>query len=712
MKVGFLKGEWQLRQMEFTINKNSSNTLSNYLLYWFKIMRMYRYSILFFFCCFLISINAQSYLTINGVNVGDLEGEVASTQAMFKAMFNKELKVIGINDRKIIFDKSNVEDEEWKKITEWAKKAFSEENYPEGGSVTNTDYNSITFTYEIREAEIKENEERTVEQIVQSIEKETDSLLKVKLDYENEIRKTIVLNKTKLDSLYIESGKAGKELSKKSKFLREKKQELEELETTFSNRYSENVTNKILKKHSPSDKSWCIETNREQQIKAYYYLKKLKFLFYKPKENEKHLWQYDINKNYRSSFVKHNAFYISGKITRFFEKIAFPPKKIMTMKEDWKLNFFSKCFLYIDLEVLNELSELDRKKFKDFGLENLLPKSQNEVSISWFNWSWVIKPCPWSFNLKEMAKLSTALGKAKNYKKHKKSKIDNKLNENAVYILEGQEKENYIYFIIGIDEDYFKLDHLIKSKESIVKEAKESYDIQNNITSVLVNEILNFEKQQKQDSSNLVSKIKYLSQRINSKENRIKDVYINDSIRTRLINKGDKYLKDKKNSEAFNMYKSAINIRKSPDLEQKYNSLYVKLETKRKIQAKKAEAERKEKNKKFFSKFYNDKKAIDDAFKHFAYSTNIENIDTYEYSYYFKFPSTMYYKNYVIEECISYEGANIDNTKPKERCLHIYFHYMAQNGFGLYTPGYGAVWVTMNGFSSCSMGRIFVEKFK
>tara|TARA_R100000315_G_scaffold62363_1_gene43488 strand:- start:7455 stop:8687 length:1233 start_codon:yes stop_codon:yes gene_type:complete len=82
---------------------------------------------------------------IKGVDLGELEGEVGSTQAMFKAMFDKELKVIDINDGEIIFDKSNVDDGEWEKITQWAQEAFSKENYPEGGHVSDTDYNSITF---------------------------------------------------------------------------------------------------------------------------------------------------------------------------------------------------------------------------------------------------------------------------------------------------------------------------------------------------------------------------------------------------------------------------------------------------------------------------------------------------------------------------------------------------------------------------------------
>ena len=87
-------------------------------------------------------INEQA---VNGVEVGHLYGEIASTRGMFKVMFNKELKVIDINDGEIIFDKSNVDDDEWEKITQWAQEAFSKENYPDGGYVTSTTPTSITF---------------------------------------------------------------------------------------------------------------------------------------------------------------------------------------------------------------------------------------------------------------------------------------------------------------------------------------------------------------------------------------------------------------------------------------------------------------------------------------------------------------------------------------------------------------------------------------
>jgi len=97
---------------------------------------------------------------IKGVDLGELEGEVGSTQAMFKAMFNKELKVIDINDGEIIFDKSNVDDGEWEKITQWAQEAFSKENYPEGGHVTDTDYNSITFDTTPDDVEIEKEDEK------------------------------------------------------------------------------------------------------------------------------------------------------------------------------------------------------------------------------------------------------------------------------------------------------------------------------------------------------------------------------------------------------------------------------------------------------------------------------------------------------------------------------------------------------------------------
>jgi len=97
---------------------------------------------------------------IKGVDLGDLQGEVASTKGRFKVWFNKELKVIDINDGEIIFDKSNVDDDEWEKITQWAQEAFSEENYPEGGHVTDTDYNSITFDTTPDDVEIEKEDEK------------------------------------------------------------------------------------------------------------------------------------------------------------------------------------------------------------------------------------------------------------------------------------------------------------------------------------------------------------------------------------------------------------------------------------------------------------------------------------------------------------------------------------------------------------------------
>ena len=102
-------------------------------------------------------INEQA---VNGVEVGHLYGEIASTRGMFKVMFNKELKVIDINDGEIIFDKSNVDDAEWEKITQWAQEAFSKENYPDGGHVTDTDYNSITFDTTPDDVEVEKEEEK------------------------------------------------------------------------------------------------------------------------------------------------------------------------------------------------------------------------------------------------------------------------------------------------------------------------------------------------------------------------------------------------------------------------------------------------------------------------------------------------------------------------------------------------------------------------
>ena len=97
-------------------------------------------------------------------------------------------------------------------------------------------------------------------------------------------------------------------------------------------------------------------------------------------------------------------------------------------------------------------------------------------------------------------------------------------------------------------------------------------------------------------------------------------------------------------------------------------------------------------------KYYQSKEFIDKAFKTFAFWEGITNRQG-ELMEKLHYPSTAYYKDYVIESRKGY--------------INIYFHYMAQNGRGNFIPGFSRIVIDENDgrFSNPEMDENFKEKF-
>tara|TARA_B100001287_G_scaffold242965_1_gene218707 strand:+ start:226 stop:1953 length:1728 start_codon:yes stop_codon:yes gene_type:complete len=416
---------------------------------------------------------------------------------------------------------------------------------------------------------------QTVEQMVETINDETDSLTKIKNGLENELSQLKLANdvKSKKYLTQIEN------LENKKLKITNTKDSIQNNLKYFNEKYGEKETIKRinpfgykdrLKKLAPNTDS--IRINRKTQETAYHQFKKLKLLFFGPSSSGNE--ETDLNRgpsfnNYCSDFIKSEILKIRGNRAQEINKLLNPFKH---EKDQRYIQMGRLTYFYMDYETSSDFP----KSLKTF------PKKESNVTIG-------------AFFLYYGKKITPILAKDRSYigyqfqplygsdrysyndyftnhsyfKSYKKKVLDEKLKANEVYILNGQKKEDYLYWYLGIDSMYFQMKKNIPQMKTDLTSLNNSLEIAEKKLSDINKEFNDHKYNYQNETSQFSNNIKYLENQINSKDIRIANVYENDSIRTEQIKNGELYMKEKNYEQAVNSFRTANNISTDEELVEK-----------------------------------------------------------------------------------------------------------------------------------------------
>lgn len=368
---------------------------------------------------------------------------------------------------------------------------------------------------------------QTVEEMVESIIQETDSLMKSAEEMEVGLNQTKKYYQEEISSLTSKYEKASNTKLSLEKSLDSVTNELVTLNSDFSKRYGDkNTIKRFLKENRIPGKDRVndlTKLDRNTQVNAYRTLKKLQIFNHKWESSSEFVraTQYCLYDYYKSNFINKAIGIHSGKDIEKLNRIFLDSKS-----KTWP--YYEELFV-IENSHQNVLLPRGQSILVELPLG-----SENNITINLYS--------------------------SNHGESWKSNKLYEKLTKLSTYAISENDKEDLIYYYTGIDQNYFlllaeieKFKAEIKDYESKLNNAIQIFNDREKRVNYKVNE-------SKRIINSILEDLDNLTNIINSKDDRISQVYKNDSLRTDYILKSDIAIKQKDYKEAINLLEMANRI--------------------------------------------------------------------------------------------------------------------------------------------------------